>query len=148
MSTISTSASTVPAKIPVRLAARAIDVLIVGVIDGLLGKLIGFGFDWLVISAVIVIAYFVLCDVIAGATLGKRALGLRVIGPGGDPPSLRQALARESFTMVGAVPYVGPLLAIGAWVWIIVTIRSSSLGQGGHDLLAGGTRVVMSEPRA
>jgi len=109
-----------------------------------LGLVIGFGFDWLVVGAAIVLAYFVMFDALAGTTPGKFALGLRVTGPDGGHPSLVQALIRESFTVVGAIPFVGPLLALGAWVWIAATIRSSPLRQGKHDLLAGGTRVVRS----
>lgn len=82
------------AELPVRLAARAIDVLIVAVID------VGLG------------------------------------------PSLRQALIREAFTVLGAIPFAGPLLALVAWTKIVMTIRSSPIRQGQHDLLAGGTRVI------
>ena len=57
--------------LPVRLAARGIDVVIVGAIDVGLGLLIGFGFDWLLIGAAIVLAYFSLFDAMAGATPGK-----------------------------------------------------------------------------
>ncbi|WP_437949867.1 RDD family protein [Sorangium sp. So ce296] len=72
----------------------------------------------------------------------SRPSGLRVVGPDGGRPSLNQALVREAFTLVGSIPIVGPLLALAAWVWIDMTIRSSPLRQGKHDLLAGGTRVV------
>jgi uncharacterized RDD family membrane protein YckC len=96
----------------------------------------------LFLGASVVLAYFVAFDVLDGATPGKRALGLRVIGPGGGHPSVTQAVIRESFTVLGAIPFVGPFLALGAWIWIAVTIRSSPLRQGKHDLLAGGTRVI------
>ena len=123
-----------------------IDVLVLGAIDGALGMLIGFGFDWLLLSAVIVLAYFSVLDVLAGATLGKMVLGLRVIGSDGGRPSMRRALTREAFTVLGAIPFVGPFLAVAAWAWIIVTIRSNPLRQGQHDLLAG-TRVVRVQVR-
>lgn len=120
----------VPAELPARAAAR--------------GRWMGFGFDWLLVGTLSILAYFTVLDTLVGATLGKRVLGLRVIGPDGGRPSLRQALAREAFTVVGAVPFVGPLLAIGAWIWIARTIRANPLRQGGHDRLAGGTRVVLA----
>jgi uncharacterized RDD family membrane protein YckC len=126
----------------VRIAARAVDILLIAAIDALLGRQIGFGFDWLLTSAGIAILYFALMDVYVGGTLGKLALGLRVIGPKGGKPTMGQAFTREAFTVLGAIPFAGPLLALVAWVWIIVTIRSSPLRQGKHDLLAGGTRVV------
>jgi uncharacterized RDD family membrane protein YckC len=81
-------------------------------------------------------------DTVAGATLGKFALGLRVVGTGGGRPTLRQAALREAFTVLGAVPFIGALLALGAWLGIAWTIRKSPTGQGPHDQLAGGTRVV------
>ena len=115
--------------------------MLLGVVDVGLGKLIGFGFDWLLIAASVVLAYFVLCDTLAGATMGKAVLRLRVIDTAGGRPSLRQSLVREAFTVLGAVPFVGPLLALAAWGWIVITIRSNSLRQGKHDLIAG-TRVI------
>jgi uncharacterized RDD family membrane protein YckC len=133
----------VPATLPARLAARVIDVLILTAITVALGMRIGFLYNWLVISATMVILYFALSDALAGATIGKRVMGLQVVGPDGKRPTLQQSLAREAFTIFGAIPFIGPLLALGAWIWIIVTIRSSPLRQGKHDMLAGGTRVVV-----
>jgi uncharacterized RDD family membrane protein YckC len=136
-----------PAELPPRLAARAIDIGVLVAVDVSLGKMMGFGFDWLLIGASIVLAYFVLSDTVAGATPGKAVLGLRVIdAEGGGRPSLRQALIREAFMVVGAVPFAGPLLALAAWVWIGVTIRSNPLRRGKHDLLAG-TRVIATSRR-
>jgi uncharacterized RDD family membrane protein YckC len=131
-----------PAEIPARLAARAIDVIVLAAISGLLGWQIGFGFDWLVVTAIAVWEFFALCDTLWGATLGKRAVGLRVIGPEGNRPTLKQALIREAFTILGAIPFIGPLLALAAWIWIFLSVRSNPLRQGKHDMLAGGTRVV------
>lgn len=146
MPTAQNTVTQTPADVPVRIAARLIDALILGAVDALLGKLIGFGFGWLAISTGIVLLYFVLMDVRCGATLGKLALGLRVTGASGGRPTSREAFAREAFTGLGAIPFVGPLLALGAWVWIIVTARSSALRQGKHDIIAGGTRVVRAAP--
>lgn len=142
MSAVASAQHPVPAELPARLAARGIDVLILAALDAGLGRLMGFGFDWLFLGSALVLAYFTLFDAIAGATPGKMALGLRVLGPDGGKPSLGQALKREAFTVVGSIPFIGPLLAIGAWAWIIVTIRQSPIRQGKHDLLAEGTRVV------
>ena len=138
----STRASMAPADIPARMAARAIDVIVLVVVSGLLGQGIGFGFDWLLLTATLVIVYFALSDALLGATLRKFALRLRVYGPEGNRPTLLQSLAREAFTLIGAIPFIGPVLALAAWTWIILSIRSSPVRQGKHDLLAGGTRVV------
>ncbi|HTP36420.1 MAG TPA: RDD family protein [Candidatus Acidoferrales bacterium] len=135
-------ASVTAAGIPVRIAARVIDVLILVVIDGALGRAIGFGFDWLFMAAAIVITYFVVLDVFAGTTAGKAVFGLHVTAADGRRLSAKQALIRESFILLGAVPFAGPLLAAAGWVWILLTMRSSPLRQGKHDQLAGGTLVV------
>lgn len=133
--------SAMPGEIRARLAARVIDAVVLVVIGAALGRQIGFGYDWLIATAGIVLIYFVLADALLGATLGKAAMRLQVTDTDGNKPSLKQALIRECFTLLGAIPFVGPFLAAGAWVWIVVTIRSSPLRQGAHDRWAG-TRVV------
>lgn len=136
------SAALVPAEFPVRLLARGLDVLVLAAVDVGLGRLMGYGFDWLLVGSAVVFGYFSLLDALAGATLGKLALGLRVLGPAGGRPTLRQSLRREAFVLLGSIPFVGPLLALAAWVVIARTIRASPSRQGRHDVLAGGTRVV------
>lgn len=138
----------VPADLSIRVGARLIDALVVAAIDLGLGVWIGFGYDWLIVGAAIVLAYFTLFDALAGATLGKLVLGLRIIGPDGGRPSLLSAFTREAFTVLGAIPFAGPLLAVPAWIVIAVTIHSSPQRQGKHDLLAGGTRVIRAPRRA
>lgn len=131
-----------PGSLAPRIGARLIDAVVVGAIGGAVGVLLDFSFLWLALQALLVFAYFVVLDVTVGTTLGKRLLGLRVTGPGGGTPTVGQAAAREAFTLLGAVPYAGPVLALVAWVAILVTIRSSPTGQGVHDTLARGTAVV------
>jgi uncharacterized RDD family membrane protein YckC len=137
-----TAGTLTSAEIPVRLAARALDVVVVVILSVALGRRMGFGFDWLVIGAALIWLYFAGLDTLAGATLGKLAAGLRVVGDEGQWPSLTQSLKREAFTVVGAIPFVGPIIAIGLWVWFLVVLRQSPTRQGPHDVFAGGTRVV------
>ena len=108
----------------------------------LLGRMIGFGYDWLAIGTAMTLTYFACLDSLAGCTLGKLVLGLRVVGLKGQRPSLRQSAHREMFMLIGAIPFVGVPLAVVAWVWLSKTIRSNPLGQGKHDMLADGTRVI------
>lgn len=124
-----------------RAAARSIDVLVAAALLGALGRGIGTGPAWLILGALAVLAMFVAGD-LTGGTLGKRALGLVVVGPDGGRPTLRQAVLRESFTLLGAIPFAGPLLALAAWGVMARGIASSESGQGWHDHLAGGTGVV------
>jgi len=131
-----------PADIPVRLAARAVDVAVVGALAVALGRVIGFGFDWLLVGAALIWLYFAGLTAALGATLGKLAFGLRVVDENGRSPSPAQSLKREGFTVAGAGPFVGPIVAAGLWIWVLVVIRHSPLRQGPHDAFAGGTRVV------
>lgn len=125
-----------------RVLARGLDVGVIAAVNVGLAQVMGYGFDWLVLGAILVLFYFVAFDVLAGTTPGKAALGLRVLGPGGGRPSVAQALRREAFTVLGALPFVGPPLALGAWIWIARSVRADPQGQGKHDTFAGGTLVV------
>lgn len=131
-----------PGRLAPRIGARLIDAVVLGTVGGVVGALLEFSFLWLGLQALLVFAYFVVLDVTVGTTLGKRLLGLRVTSPGGGTPTVRQAAAREAFTLLGAVPYAGPVLALVACVAILVTIKSSPTGQGVHDTIARGTAVV------
>ncbi|HEX6236426.1 MAG TPA: RDD family protein [Acidimicrobiales bacterium] len=134
--------SRTPADLGPRFGARVIDAVILVILGALLGLLLGFGTAWLVVHAVVVFGYFVLLDAYRGTTPGKQIVGLRVTGPEGGSPSVGQAAAREAFTLLGAIPFAGPVLALIAWIVIALTIRSSPTRQGKHDELAGGTLVV------
>lgn len=126
----------------VRLAARVLDGIVLLIVQFGLGDVLGYGFLWLIVAAASVWAYFAALDAFTGTTLGKLALGLRVVSAGGGRPTLGQALVREAFTLLGAVPFAGPFLALAAWIWIARTIFVSPTRQGIHDVLAGGTRVI------
>lgn len=131
-----------PPSIPRRIGARVIDYVVISAAGGAIGSAIGFGFTWLIATAALTLAYFVIADVATGTTIGKAVLGLRVESPTGGKPSLGNALGRELFVVFGAIPFVGPLLALIAWLALFLTIRKSPAGQGWHDRLAGGTRIV------
>ncbi len=77
------------------------------------------------------VGLFVVPTVRAGATLGKRLLGLAVVGRDGEPPGVLQALARET-----ALKWVG--LAVNGAGWVAGVLRP---GEALHDLLSG-TQVV------
>jgi uncharacterized RDD family membrane protein YckC len=129
-------------RIPARIGARVIDALLLGALGGALGVAMDFDVVWLMLQASLVFTYFVVCDVAWGTTIGKRLLGLEVVGPTGGRPDIRQAGTREAFTLLGAIPFAGPVLALIAWIVILVTANASPTGQGKHDELAGGTRVL------
>ena len=93
--TESSATPPVPGEFVPRLLARGIDVVVLVGIDVGLGLLIGFGFGWLAIAATIVVAYFTLLDSLAGATLGKLALGLRVTAADGRRCASRWSARRS-----------------------------------------------------
>jgi uncharacterized RDD family membrane protein YckC len=135
-----------PGQLTERFFARLIDGIAVNIAAFVL-SLFFFRDYWFlatgVFSGVLVFGYFVLLEVTQGASLGKRLLGLSVLGPGGRPrPGFSQSAIRNSFTLLAMVPYFGPLLAFAACVVIAVTINASPCKQGKHDELAGGTQVI------
>jgi uncharacterized RDD family membrane protein YckC len=80
---------------------------------------------------VVPVAYFVLAHGTGGQTLGKRVLGIRVVGARGEPIGYLQALGRVVGTVAAALP--------GGLGLALAAVRSDR--RGAHDLLAG-TRVV------
>jgi uncharacterized RDD family membrane protein YckC len=77
-------------------------------------------------------AYATLAHALAGATLGKRIAGLRVVGPDGRPPSFGRSAARSAWALASL-----SLLGLG-----LAPALVSPSGRALHDLLAG-TRVVV-----
>jgi uncharacterized RDD family membrane protein YckC len=118
----------------VRLAARVLDAALLTTLSVALGRAVGFGAGWFVATAGGTLGYFALADALFGATPGKRALGLEVRGPSGARPTVAEAVRREAFTLIGAVPFVGPLLAVVAWSEIALAARGGR--PGFHDRLA------------
>jgi uncharacterized RDD family membrane protein YckC len=129
-----------------RLGARLIDEIPFWLIYTILGFVFDLGYAFAVVGVVVLYAYFVLLDSYVGTTVGKRLLGLRVIGPSGERLSIKQAAIREAFILVsasvGALPFVGQWLASLVWVALAWTISNSLTKQGRHDQMAGGTQVV------
>lgn len=125
-----------------RLVARLIDGLLVGVVTSALGAAMDFNVLWLTGTALVVYGYFVVLDATWGTTVGKRLLGMRVVGPDGGPIPFANAAAREAFTLVGAVPFAGPFLALAAWIAIGVTASQDPNKRGFHDRMGGGTTVL------
>jgi uncharacterized RDD family membrane protein YckC len=135
-----------PGQLTERFFARLIDGIAVNIVVFVLSLFLFRDYWFLVtglFSGFLMFGYFVLLEVTQGATLGKRLLGMSVLGPGGRPrPDFSQSAIRNSFTLLAVVPYLGPLLALAAYVVIGVTINDSPCRQGKHDELAGGTQVI------
>ena len=114
------------------------------------------------INAAVGLAYFVVLTVAFGATLGKMALGMRVVGADGGKASVGAVLVREIIVRWGttivafvlALALTGPLgdagAAIGGIVGglvgliVILRILVDDHRQGWHDKI-GGTFVVKAK---
>lgn len=126
-----------------RAFARAVDTAVIGVIIGVLGVLLGvlgffardFAFAVTIVAAFIIQqGYAILLEYHwGGQTIGKRALGLRVLDQDGFPPTFAQVFVRNILRFVDVLP-LGYLLG-GAVATL--TPRLQRLGD-----LAAGTVVV------
>ena len=112
-----------------------------------------------IINAVVALAYFVVLTVAFGATLGKMALGMRVVGADGEKASVGAVLVREiiirwgvviaafvlAFVLGGALGDAGRIIAglTSVLVGLIIVLRIlvDDRRQGWHDKI-GGTFVV------
>lgn len=111
------------------------------------------------INAAVGLAYFVVLTVAFGATLGKMALGMRVVGADGEKASVGAILVREiiirwgvvitafvlAFVLGGALGDAGRIIAglssVLIGLIIVLRILVDDRRQGWHDKI-GGTFVV------
>lgn len=97
-----------------RFLASLLDGIIVGVIGTILGKILGGGSAGNAISAALGLAYYIYFEGGKGATLGKKALGLKVISTsGGSPIGYGSAAVRYVGRIVSAIPF-----ALG-YLWML-----------------------------
>jgi len=94
------------------------------------------------VGAAIGIAYATYMESSRGQTVGKMALGLRVIGPNGGNPTQEEAFKRNAFLLFGIIPILGGLIALIVEIVIGVQISNDPNGRGLHDNFANGTMVV------
>jgi uncharacterized RDD family membrane protein YckC len=113
MTTIPTALTSTPTSAPAlgrRAAARAVDAAVLAGTGLAIGARTGVG--WFGFEFVLVVAYLVGLDTLNGVTVGKALLGLRVVADGTERrPTFAEAARREAFVVLGAVPFVGPVLA-------------------------------------
>ena len=120
-----------------RFAAFIIDIVIISVIIVALNALgvIDLGepsaTDQL-IEAVITLGYYILLTTVFGATLGKMALGMKVVEESGQKAGFFRVLIRET---IGKV--VSAIILFLGYIWILFDGNR----QGWHDKI-GGTFVV------
>ncbi|MGW4245335.1 RDD family protein [Nocardia sp. NPDC004722] len=134
-----------PGDLWTRFGARIIDSLIVFVpgviIEAFLPNSIAWA--WSVLLPVLLFGYFILMETQQGGqTLGKKLLGLRVVGPGGGPIDPATSAKRNLYVIVELIPCLGWLVGLGMAIYIAITIEQDPNKQGWHDKFAGGTQVL------
>lgn len=160
-----TSGAGSPADLGVRFLARLIDSILVSVVTfwiivGLFVPALftnaatgynffgGFTLSSIVASlltAAVIIGYFAFMESRTGQTVGKMLIGLKTVGPDGNPPSMEQAIKRNAFYALSIIPILGGLAQLAAVIYIAVTINSSPTHTGWHDEFAGGTQVLRTK---
>ena len=139
-----------------RFGARIIDGLVLFIPNAILAAILtddtttSFGgvgsedFVYLLVTTMLGFAYAVWLEASRGQTVGKMALGFKVVGPDGRLPSNDVALRRNAWLLLGLIPLLGPLLSFVAAIAIGVTISNDPFKRGTHDNFAGGSAVVRS----
>lgn len=111
-----------------RFLAVVIDAIIVGVVGGILGSILGRGTAGQAISTALGLAYYVYFEGGQGATLGKKALKLKVVSTAGASPiGYGSAAVRYVGRIVSAIP-----LGLG-YFWMLWDKDK----QTWHDKIAG-----------
>ena len=129
-----------PAPIRRRLISGLIDSIIIGLVWLVVIAALHRGIqDQLVFNAqylaVITFAYYSSQESLFSLTIGKRLLGLRILGRDGDPASIRESLIRNLLRFVDFLPF---LYLLGA-ITIAVSTKKQRLGD-----MAAGTIVTLA----
>jgi len=122
-----------------RWAATWVDWLVIGAAFWVLFEVSPRWRSFFLLWCVLVPLYFVIGEGVDGFTLGKRALGLRVVDKAGNVPGVRRAFIRSLLRIVE----VNPILLGGLPAAIIV--MCSRHGQRLGDMLAGTYVVTTAE---
>ena len=143
--TISATSGLEPAPLGVRIVAAIIDIVatmvLLYVIALLTGQTTEDGFKLtggpLLLGAVVTVLYYVVLEAKLGATLGKMAVGLRVLQEGGGPIEWKDAIVRNVLRIVDGLP--------AFYLLGVIVARASPRRQRIGDRVAG-TIVVRAAP--
>lgn len=119
----------------VRIAAAIIDLIVVGIVGGIVEVLIGFLDLMAIVPALVFFAYFIGLEGKYGQTAGKRLLNIVVVKEDGSSCTMGSSAIRNILRIIDGI--AGYLLGL---VVILLTDRSQRVGD-----LAGGTVVVRTE---
>ena len=158
-----------PGGVGERILARVLDAMIISIASMVVGGVVGVIGAFVitgsqagqiavmtvmfVIGAALVLGYYATLESGTGATLGKRAMKLRVVGPDGHSfPTVTQSIKRNIFLIfypLGVMPTgnqpLTPGLSLIIAVSIIITIsQDQTFRRGWHDRFAG-TAVIKDD---
>ena len=121
----------------IRLAAALIDIVLLGIVNFLVGLVLGLGENaaGFIVNLAITWTYHVAFITIKGQTIGKMALGIQVVDRDGNIPGIGSALLRET---------VGKLLSTIAIFLGYLWVAWDREKRGWHDHI-GGTYVVRKQ---
>ena len=148
-----------PAGVGSRIGAYIIDAILVGIVNAIIGFLIGlpftdpgeatsipfmgtgpgFGVTFLigVIGAAITLAYFGLLEANDGQTLGKKLLSIRAVKADGSGLELADAVKRRVPFVIGSlipIPFIGGFIGFAILIAILVTVATDQpWNRGLHD---------------
>lgn len=142
----------------IRLGARIIDGILLGIVNFFIAAILLFGFIFSdldgggsafmsfgfsigsfvasLVGLAITLGYYVFLETSRGATVGKMLLNLEVRNQAGAFPTPEQSLKRNAFFALNLVPFLGGLLQLAAVIYIAVTISQSPQNRGWHDEFA------------
>lgn len=148
-----------PASVGKRVGAYIIDYVLVTIVLGIVLALVDVGTGIVpvsaegvdrgqayvsgIITAGLLLTYFVLLEAGSGQTLGKRMLGIKVVMADGSPMTLQAAFKRRVLFFVGVlIPVAGGLINFVVPLAALITaIQDEPANQGFHDRWAA-TKVV------
>lgn len=132
-----------------RVSALAIDAALFTsmFVTVIIGLAIAFSQPWTLAAAFAWPVLFYLWQVTfdaAGGSIGKRVMGLRVVGPADTPVDVGQTARRNLWLLLPMIPIAGPVAAIGVGLWYAGAAKADAFGVAPHDRFAR-TRVVRKQ---
>lgn len=95
----------------------------------------------LIVMVVIGTSYKMTLEATMGQTLGKKALGLRLITTDGIPMGWGHSFKRNFNILYGLIPFVGGFVSLGSYIGRFFSVMNSPYNQGYHDRWAN-TRLI------
>lgn len=98
-----------------------------------------------IVSTFVTFLYFAYLESTRGQTVGKMALGYKVVGADGNAPTFEVAAKRNAWLLLSLIPLIGGLAQLVLMIVIAITINSDPFHRGWHDNFAGGSAVIRAK---